>query len=123
MHTLFYLLKANFAIIALYLFYRAFFKNDTFFTGKRFLLLAICLMSFTIPFMNFPTQFGNAADTFGKLKENVFNLRLPEYTVSPAKDTSSGINFMEIPTLVYLSVAVIFLLKIVPEFPLTRYLP
>lgn len=118
MFTLFYLLKANIALIALYALYRTFFKNDTFFTGKRFLLLVICLLPIVIPSIHFPVTdgifvAGNSTNTLQKLKESTFDILLPEYTVLPGTSRSQELVNTEIFKIVYLSVVSLLLLKIV----------
>ncbi|GHT76769.1 cell envelope biogenesis protein TonB [Bacteroidia bacterium] len=49
MDFLIYLMKVNVAIILFYGFYRLFFRQDTFFTGKRITLLSILLVSLLYP--------------------------------------------------------------------------
>jgi hypothetical protein len=52
METFAYLIRVNIAIVVCYAAYRIFFRNDTFFAGKRILLISLLLLSFAYPFLS-----------------------------------------------------------------------
>ena len=53
METFIYLFKVNMAIAIFYLVYRAFYRKDTFFSIRRYLLLSMLILSALYPFVDF----------------------------------------------------------------------
>lgn len=73
MNLLFYLLKVNIVLSVFYLFYVLLFRNDTFFTAKRIMLICFLLIAFIFPVADFSFLFRNSYPDFSGIGD-VINL-------------------------------------------------
>lgn len=109
---LLYLCKASLCLSVLYLLYYMFLKNETLYTGNRFYLLSVLIVSFVIPLVSFNTMslpeavpFSGALNTgFGELHS------LQEVAVK-----STNYNYLDIYSIIsiiYIIVCSVLLLRI-----------
>lgn len=104
-----YFLKVNIALAVLYIMYKLAFTKDTFLNLRRFILLAICVVSVTYPFIRFDV-FNNNIESLDTWSLNVL---LPELAVSAEADISNKADFNWLSLLVgiYIVGVIIFLFR------------
>lgn len=82
-----YLLKANVAFAILYGIYKLAFTKDTFFNLRRFVLLVICIISLTYPFVEIPIIRYSTEDS--ALLSYAYTIFLPEVIITNAAETQA----------------------------------
>jgi len=111
MNALFiYLLKSAGALTAIYTVYYLFLRKDTFFTINRFYLLGTFIFSALIPLIPLQNSVNDAVSSI--------IIALGPVSVSPKEipaSSSAGLNLIEILTVIYLTGAAIFLIRILVQ--------
>ena len=98
-----YLIETSLCLLAFYICYYAFLKNDTFFQRNRFFLLFSSLISLIIPLMEF--DFGTSGATVS------YTLQTVTVGIHQAKQGFEGFSFFSILTVIYLSVTTLLLFR------------
>ena len=79
METLLYLLKVNVAIAVFYLMYKLFYRDDTFFTMRRYLMQSMLVLAVSYPFLDF-SQWMIQNQTLTEIAISYTNI-LPEISI------------------------------------------
>lgn len=87
-----YYLKVNIALAILYIFYRLFFRNDTFFGAKRIVLLSIYLIAFLYPFADLSIWLTGKENILGlvHLYTNVLFFESPVSQILPGTEEAGS---------------------------------
>ena len=110
METWTYLLKVNAAIAVFYMVYRWCYRNDTFFTLRRYLLQGILFLSVVYPFTDFSKWFVHSHT----LTEAAFTYTqyMPELTVTPSVEAPATYSLGDYALWLYLAVTGFLLLRL-----------
>ncbi len=110
METWTYLLKVNAAIAVFYMVYRWCYRNDTFFTLRRYLLQGILFLSVVYPFTDFSKWFVHSHT----LTEAAFTYTqyMPELTVTPSVEAPATYSLGDYALWLYLAVTGLLLLRL-----------
>ena len=110
METWTYLLKVNAAIAVFYMVYRWCYRNDTFFTLRRYLLQGILFLSAVYPFTDFSKWFVRSHT----LTEAAFTYTqyMPELTVTPSVEAPATYSLGDYALWLYLAVTGFLLLRL-----------
>ena len=115
---LFYLLKANIALIVLFGLYKLFFDKDTFFTLRRFVLLAIGAASLLLPLIPFGSITPSVASNY---PQGIISVELSDIVINGT--ATSSISWIQIIGIVYLVVTAFFIVRLLANiFQLTSIL-
>ena len=119
MEILFYLLKVNMALAMFYLVYRLCYRNDTYFTLRRYLLLALLIVSATYPLLDVShwvkqnASFNEATVAYIQyLPEFISTAYLSEVTVTSSEITTQSIPFEKLLLGIYAVITGFFLLRL-----------
>jgi len=118
MKTLIYLLQVSACTGIFYTFYFLFLRRLTFFTLNRWYLLTTLLLSFIIPTLTFEVETKNDVPTWQPV---IYMQHIQEFKVQPALTspkvvTEQHFNWMQLGTIVYLLIAVAFIVRLLIVF-------
>ena len=116
MEILLYLLKVNLAITVFYLFYRICYRNDTFFTLRRYVLQAILILSVIYPLLDISHWF-RQNEVLNEIAVT-YSQYLPDFTVTTSEGAVKSFPYSIIPLIIYAVITGFFLIRLV--FQLTK---
>ena len=116
METIFaFLLKSSTGIVLFYLVYWFFLRKETFYSANRWFLLSALFFAVLMPL--FPVQYsvlieaGNAKTAFDTISDTFKNIPV----VSQTESTTESFNWQQGVLLIYLTGAVIFLIRLLTQ--------
>ena len=113
-----YLLKANIALVLLYLVYLLFFRQTTFHRLNRLMIIFILLCSFVSPFLGYRfISVSEKAVNFNYLLENLEEIPLERelYEFGNHPERTSHISLFHVGLLIYLAVCCLLIFKYVKQ--------
>jgi len=111
MEILLYLLKVNLAITVFYLFYRICYRNDTFFTLRRYVLQTIFVLSSIYPLLDISHWF-RQNEVLNEIAVT-YNQYLPDFTVVASEGAAKSFPYSTIPLVLYTVITGFFLIRLI----------